>query len=480
MKRRVKKKIKVVGRIFIIGLIIIIGILIGINYKQEEVKFSLKGSNIVKLNLGEKYQEAGYEAIACGKKCHNITNVTIDNDIDVNKVGIKEVIYKLKYHGKSYELKRTVEVRDPVAPTITLKKGNFNSCLDNYEAYDNYDLDLTDKVNIKDEEKVREYTVMDSSGNMSLVKRTNASENTIQINGKNTLYLEVGEKYQEQGVMVSDNCLNNLTLNIEGYVDTSKTGTYKITYRLANEKNDNIFAERTVKVYDFKTSDPDEYWESLGYYINAKGYNMSLGYKNLDKQITYKYNENKVYYGASLIKTLGALYSYEFLDVDNNSDLKYWVSIAISESSNAAHKNIVNLIGVNKLREYGKSLGATKVLDRGIATDYFGNTWVNDQLIYMEYLYNFVQSNPKGEELKSYFINDHYNKVKLANGPVVMHKYGYYDKYFHESAIMLDSSPYIITILSEEAKRVVTDDNNIFADISAKLYDLNNLVKSES
>ena len=61
-----------------------------------------------------------------------------------------------------------------------------------------------------------------------------------------------------------------------------------------------------------------------------------------------------------------------------------------------------------------------------------------------------------------------------------MHKYGYYDKYFHESAIMLDSSPYIITILSEEAKRVVTDDNNIFADISAKLYDLNNLVKSES
>lgn len=228
---------------------------------------------------------------------------------------------------------------------------------------------------------------------------------------------------------------------------------------------------------NYKKPSPDKYFQEIIDYIEDNNCHVSIGYKNLDKNIVYEYNENKIYYGASLIKTLGALYVYENIDIDNNETLKSWVNKAISESDDIAYHKIVKVVGLKNLQEYGKSLGATKALNRGIIDDYYGNTWVNDQLIYMEYLYNFVNSKPNGEELKSYFINDFYNKVKFEELPTVMHKYGYYDKYFHESAIILDDSPYIITILSEESNKVIKENDLLFQELSKKLYNLNNLVK---
>ena len=79
-------------------------------------------------------------------------------------------------------------------------------------------------------------------------------------------------------------------------------------------------------------------------------YHLSLGYYNFLNDKTFTYEANKIYYGASLIKTLSALYAYENLVLDSN--LTNWVNLAISESDNRSYFNLVKRIGFNNLRNY--------------------------------------------------------------------------------------------------------------------------------
>lgn len=175
---------------------------------------------------------------------------------------------------------------------------------------------------------------------------------------------------------------------------------------------------------------------------------------------TFYYNKNKIYYGASLIKTLDALYLYEHNMV--NDDIKAHIKKAISVSNNESHKYLVNYIGKDKLKDYGVSLGATNTLAGG---DYYGNTTINDQIIYMKKLYE-ITKDYKNNELKSFFINDYANYLKF-NEIDVAHKYGYYNKYFHETGIFLDTEPYILIILTEEANN---NYKNIINNISKLIY----------
>ena len=66
------------------------------------------------------------------------------------------------------------------------------------------------------------------------------------------MYLEVGEKYTEPGYQVYDSIEQNLTekVKVTGSVDTSKVGTYQITYSVINSRNETITVKRTVIVVE--------------------------------------------------------------------------------------------------------------------------------------------------------------------------------------------------------------------------------------
>ena len=119
-------------------------------------------------------------------------------------------------------------------------------------------------------------------------------------------------------------------------------------------------------------------------------------------------------------------------------------------------------------------MGAKNFLTRG-NDDIYGNTTVDDQLIFMKYLYNYITNNNIDEnkriELKNYFINDYSNYLIFEGLPPVMHKFGYYGVYYHEVGIVFDKSPYIVVILTKEA-----DDFEVVTDLSEKIYKLNSLV----
>lgn len=243
--------------------------------------------------------------------------------------------------------------------------------------------------------------------------------------------------------------------------------------------------------------------------INAKNdltnyikdnYYASVSYEDLTYGFSYSYDQDKVYYAASTIKALGALYIYtKAAEGEINLDdtityaAKYKVSYSVGVSKhkvgskikirdlvkysvvysdNSAHQMLIAYIGKSKLKEFGKSLGAKNTLNGG---DNFGNTSSADGLIYMKAVNNFIENNGElGEELKGFFVTSEQKELSVNNLDVA-HKYGLYKKYYHNMGIVYDEKPYVVSIMTLEG----TDQKDrAVKNISAKVYELHNLFKT--
>ena len=132
---------------------------------------------------------------------------------------------------------------------------------------------------------------------------------------------------------------------------------------------------------------------------------------------------------------------------------------------------MVNIIGFESLKNYGRAIGASIFLSGG---DYYGRTTVNDQIAIWKYLYNFINSNSNGLELKQYFVNDYSNYLLFNGAPTIMHKYGYYGTYFHDVGIVFSDSPYLVVILTKHGQN---NYKNVISDLSEKLYIFNQIDK---
>lgn len=193
-------------------------------------------------------------------KCSNI-DVSIDSNVDTSKLGNYQVVYIAKYKNKSKEFNVDIRVVDTEAPIIETSKDSLSICPNasefniDYKAYDNYDGDLTGNVfkNVVDD--ILTLSVNDSSNNLGskdiALVREDLEGPTISINGNSTMYLPIGSSYSEKGAVASDNCDGDVSSNISisGGVDTSKTGTYSVTYTAIDSSGNSSSATRNVYVY---------------------------------------------------------------------------------------------------------------------------------------------------------------------------------------------------------------------------------------
>ena len=239
--------------------------------------------------------------------------------------------------------------------------------------------------------------------------------------------------------------------------------------------------------------------KELSDYIK-KNYSASVSYEDLTYGYTFNYNENTVYYAASTIKVLGALYIYTNAaegKINLNDTITYTSRFKVSYSSgvskyklgsrikirdlvkysiiysdNSAHQMLISYIGKSKLKAFGKSLGAKNTLNGG---DNFGNTSSADGLIYMKAVNNFIENNGVlGEELKGFFVTSQQKEISVNNLDVA-HKYGLYKKYYHNMGIVYDERPYVVSIMTLEG----TDQKEkAVKNISGKVYELHNLFKT--
>ena len=240
-----------------------------------------------------------------------------------------------------------------------------------------------------------------------------------------------------------------------------------------------------------------KYIEDLNSYLSSK-YRASVKYVNIQNGFEYTYNGEKVYYAASTIKALDALYIYsKAIDGEVNLDdtvnytskynlsssyymsqhkygekikIRDLVKYAVTRSDNRAHQMLIDYIGFANLKRYGQSLGATKTL----VGDIFGSINVDDAIIYWQEINRVISmDNELSNELKSYFAEADQNYLSLPEfGKTAIHKYGEYESYYHDIGIVYADSPYIVAILTGEGRRNFEE---IIKDINSKIYELNNL-----
>lgn len=177
-----KKKILII--VFLIFIIIITFLLCA--------QIRLKGKDVITLSYDEVYEEPGYSSLF---------KVKVSNNIKNHKVGK----YKVTYKNLLFKKIRVVEIVDEIKPVITLIDDNVTILLNEeykepgYKANDEYDGDITDKVEIISGLKNNQvgtykitYKVTDSSKNTAKISRV--------VNVVNTLYKDEYESIDNKMV----------------------------------------------------------------------------------------------------------------------------------------------------------------------------------------------------------------------------------------------------------------------------------------
>ena len=173
--------------LFLLIGVLAVGLIVGgvcfyLVYTNEYfVDLSINGDSVITLEYGQSYEELGAQAVGYGtllKKEHQSLQVQIEGNVDVSKLGTYEISYQASFEGADAKCTRTVHVVDTVPPEITLISDPEHFTFPNqpyeeegFTAADNYDGDLTSKVNIQEQAGKIIYTVTDTAGNETSVER---------------------------------------------------------------------------------------------------------------------------------------------------------------------------------------------------------------------------------------------------------------------------------------------------------------------
>lgn len=222
--------------------VILVVISVLLLYSLTVPRIELVGNDI-ELDYKSDYIEPGYKAYTLW---FDITNlVKVESNIDSNKVGTYEVKYKIDQLIDIVNI-RKVNVKEKEPPIIKLKGDtNYYVCPNKeyeepgYKAKDNYDGEITDKVEITRQDDKIIYEAYDSSNNYTKEMRNLIYEDkdapVLTLKGGD-ITLKVGETYEEPGYEATDNCLGDIKDKVEvvSNLDNNKIGSYTITYKVSD------------------------------------------------------------------------------------------------------------------------------------------------------------------------------------------------------------------------------------------------------
>lgn len=252
-----KREAKITAIIIFIFIMIPLSLLIYLFLSEKfSAEITLLGPETVNVEVGDEYIEEGY--IAKSKRKNMKDMVIVETDLDTKKVGTYEIDYTLlvRFLHLKKKATRTVNVVDTKNPTLKVTGdkeihyliGN-NFVYPTYEAYDQYDGDLTNEVAVETDLDLSKkgtyeikYRVEDSSGNSA------EDSVTVIVDDKKNARIEISISkqkltYYEEGAAV-------LTSDVvTGIHAGTPLGTYKVLKKVRNA---------TLKGEDYET--PVQYW----------------------------------------------------------------------------------------------------------------------------------------------------------------------------------------------------------------------------
>ncbi len=228
------------------------------------LEITLTGDTQILLEYPQAYEEPGATATFSGKwfiREPIDLDVTIDGTVDSDVLGDYEITYNASYKGFSQKVVRTVSVVDTTAPeiTLTVNPDSFTPYGETYTeegftATDNFDGDLTEKVQRREENGIVTYTVTDSSGNKANAEREivyrDVNPPAISLSGYPYVTIPAGGTYAEPGYSATDDIDGDITasVTISGGVDAYKPGAYTLTYTATDSGGNSASVSRTVTV----------------------------------------------------------------------------------------------------------------------------------------------------------------------------------------------------------------------------------------
>ncbi len=248
-----KNKIIITLSIVIIAIIAIIIIILNYNKKNEESKIvdetkyylELKGNTDIVLYVGDNYNEYGYSAYDSKGNTYGDNDVEITHNVNTDLADKYTITYKFK----DIEVKRNVTVITP-----------------------------------------------------------KSRKTILGLNGESIIFIKVGEKYNEPGYYAIDSKYSNEEMHnkvqVSEYPDTTKPGTYRITYTLTNDDNITLTKERIVIVtsaefsINYTPKEPTNKDIKIYGYVTNNYYDYILlpdGSKTNDRNFSYTVNNNDIY-----------------------------------------------------------------------------------------------------------------------------------------------------------------------------------------
>ncbi len=225
-----------------------------------------QGEMDMTLDYGETFLDPGIKVEFSGTRFFNEglpvdAALSREGTVDTQRTGTYTLIYRANYLWFHARAERVIHIVDRRAPELTLE-GPAEKYIrpdqvyeePGYSAWDDYDGDLTDRVQTREEEDGIHYWVEDQAGNRTEQTRLVHYDDTvppeITLTGESSMEIYTATPYEEPGYTGWDNCDGDITelVTVEGTVNPYHSGEYTLTYTLTDSFGNTTQVERKVTV----------------------------------------------------------------------------------------------------------------------------------------------------------------------------------------------------------------------------------------
>ena len=292
----------------------------------------------------------------------------------------------------------------------------------------------------------------------------------------------------QEAVSVTEKITETLTVS-----ETSESETSTVTETELSASS--AVTEISEPSYDLSEEFYNELEEIIRKYPHFDYYDISLAYEDIDTGFTFMLDPDKHYFSASVMKAPYMLYIYRMAlagKADTGQKLTYseeykrsgtgtlqyeefgteWtveelIGLCLEESDNSAFAMLRELYPEDGYKEFMISLGITHEDDAKASGQ--PQICCESALTISREIYDFIkEGNPYSERLEYHLTHSRNAMILGGENAEVIRKYGWYDGYFHDMAVILGNRDYCLTILTNlDMLEINTREYRLFGELSS-------------
>lgn len=253
-------------RTLIISLLILLTIIIISIIYTTVPRLELNGVQNMTISYREIYEEPG--VILKNANVKYLNKLKIEDNIEQQKIGTYHVDYTLKLGARTLRRRRNIKIIDDISPIIKLDGDQIMEISINkeyiepgYKAIDEYDGDITEKVEVNGKvdttnygEYIIKYKVKDNNNNQTeinrIVKVIDEEKPKIICESDYSAFAQNTETVI--GCKAMDNFDGDITgkIKVLGNYDTKTPGTYNIQYTVEDETGNKTSINHNIIIYE--------------------------------------------------------------------------------------------------------------------------------------------------------------------------------------------------------------------------------------